>query len=260
MTSKGSQQPVSLQSNLSHKSTTARLEPPKQSQGKLLVLKSGKDGVVVPTLSRSDSGPPLIPQGSTASSTSAPSLATLNNGGVGLRKTILDVKGSVTAADDRRPSSLQARNRSDFFNSIRKKSSNAVASNLSNEIKSEISNESIDVSINKGENCTNNGSELKPNGIWEDSNLPSMSLTIYANGVSKHSPVVLDSPLQKGLSTEIQEETKVSFMPGASEEEEAAFMRSLGWEENAEGSELTEEEINAFYHEVSCFCFMLFSI
>ena len=259
MTSKGSQQPGSLQSNLSHKPTTARVEPPKQSQGKLLVLKSGKDGVVVPTLSRSDSGPPLIPQGSTASSTSAPSLATPNNGIVGLRKTILDVKGSITAADDRRPS-LQARNRSDFFNSIRKKSSNAVASNLSNEVKSEITNESIDVSINKGENCTNNGSELKLNGICEDSNLPSMSLTIYANGVSKHSPAVLDSPLQKSLSTEIQEETKVSFMPGASEEEEAAFMRSLGWEENAEGSELTEEEINAFYHEVSCFCFILFSI
>jgi hypothetical protein len=32
-----------------------------------------------------------------------------------------------------------------------------------------------------------------------------------------------------------------------SEEEEAAFMRSLGWEENGEGDELTEEEINSFY-------------
>ena len=32
-----------------------------------------------------------------------------------------------------------------------------------------------------------------------------------------------------------------------SEEEEAAFMRSLGWEENAEDGELTEEEINSFY-------------
>eukprot|EP00252_Welwitschia_mirabilis_P005053 TRINITY_DN1546_c0_g1_i1.p1 TRINITY_DN1546_c0_g1~~TRINITY_DN1546_c0_g1_i1.p1 ORF type:complete len:639 (-),score=154.47 TRINITY_DN1546_c0_g1_i1:366-2282(-) len=35
-----------------------------------------------------------------------------------------------------------------------------------------------------------------------------------------------------------------------SEEEEAAFLRSLGWEENAaDGEELTEEEINAFYQE-----------
>lgn len=34
------------------------------------------------------------------------------------------------------------------------------------------------------------------------------------------------------------------------DEEEAAFLRSLGWEENAgEDEGLTEEEINAFYHE-----------
>ena len=34
------------------------------------------------------------------------------------------------------------------------------------------------------------------------------------------------------------------------DEEEAAFLRSLGWEENGEDEGLTEEEINAFYKEV----------
>lgn len=37
------------------------------------------------------------------------------------------------------------------------------------------------------------------------------------------------------------------------DEEEAAFLRSLGWEENGGEDELTEEEINAFYQEVSIF-------
>jgi len=38
---------------------------------------------------------------------------------------------------------------------------------------------------------------------------------------------------------------------GGSEEEENAFLRSLGWEENAGGEEaLTEEEINSFYQEM----------
>lgn len=36
-----------------------------------------------------------------------------------------------------------------------------------------------------------------------------------------------------------------------SEEEEAAFLRSLGWEETAEEEGLTEEEINSFYRDVS---------
>lgn len=40
--------------------------------------------------------------------------------------------------------------------------------------------------------------------------------------------------------------------PRYSEEEEAAFLRSLGWEENAgEDEGLTEEEINAFYRDIS---------
>ncbi|CAH9082074.1 unnamed protein product [Cuscuta europaea] len=36
-----------------------------------------------------------------------------------------------------------------------------------------------------------------------------------------------------------------------SEEEEAAFLRSLGWEENADEGGLTEEEISAFYRDVT---------
>ncbi|EYU22904.1 hypothetical protein MIMGU_mgv1a017909mg, partial [Erythranthe guttata] len=43
------------------------------------------------------------------------------------------------------------------------------------------------------------------------------------------------------------------------DEEEAAFLRSLGWEENGgEDEGLTEEEINAFYQEVSAFSTNLF--
>ncbi|KAH9314628.1 hypothetical protein KI387_023255, partial [Taxus chinensis] len=40
----------------------------------------------------------------------------------------------------------------------------------------------------------------------------------------------------------------ISFM-GSSEEEETAFMRSLGWDEHAEVKPLTEKEITAFYEQ-----------
>ncbi len=62
--------------------------------------------------------------------------------------------------------------------------------------------------------------------------------------------------MQEGPNEQLfKPETLPSVASGgatASEEEEAAFLRSLGWEENAEGGEeaLTEEEISAFFQEV----------
>jgi hypothetical protein len=251
MASKGCPQAGSTQS---HKTLfTTRVEPPKHSQGKLLVLKSGRDGAIVAASSKVDlsNGSQLAPQGSTDSSTSSSSIATSSNVVVSSRKGSVP---SVPAPDERRPS-LQARNRSVFFNSIRKKSNNGVTSNISNESKSEITDETVGVPTDKEEKLPGDGSEWKLNGTSADLGLPLVaSSSIHANGVSKRSfSLVPDNPLQKSFSDEIQEEMKAVSIPGASEEEEAAFMRSLGWEENAEGSELTEEEINAFYNEVSSF-------
>ena len=50
--------------------------------------------------------------------------------------------------------------------------------------------------------------------------------------------------------------TNASICP---DEEEAAFLRSLGWEESAGDDEgLTEEEINAFYQEVMTLCAVVY--
>jgi hypothetical protein len=53
---------------------------------------------------------------------------------------------------------------------------------------------------------------------------------------------------------EVHRHPDVRWKDSTSDEEEVAFLRSLGWEEDSgEDEGLTEEEINAFYQEVSIY-------
>jgi len=144
----------------------------------------------------------------------------------------LDLKLGSTL--DKKHSISQVQSRNDFFNLIKKKtlmnsssvlpdSGPMVSSPLvekSDEVNSEMVNESANPQ------SLGNGTELTSNG-----------------NTHAHEEV-------QRLSDNEEKET----IPCATiypDEEEAAFLRSLGWEENSDEDEgLTEEEINAFYQEV----------
>ncbi|XP_058191626.1 uncharacterized protein LOC131308672 isoform X1 [Rhododendron vialii] len=110
--------------------------------------------------------------------------------------------------------SSQARSRSDFFNLMRKKTSSNTSADVSLPV--EKCCELVEGASSRISSCASEtGSEVTNNG---DSSEGEKNLCL--NG---------------------------TLYP---DEEEAAFLRSLGWEENAgEEDGLTEEEINAFYDE-----------
>ncbi|XP_039055684.1 uncharacterized protein LOC120198403 isoform X2 [Hibiscus syriacus] len=131
---------------------------------------------------------------------------------------------------EKRPSLAQTQSRNDFFNLLKKKTSINTSAGLSDSdphissstiLKSEVSNEAASASApaHGNENCT---AATNNNGTCQDA---------------------------KGFSDD-GEKDMISFAMVYPDEEEAAFLRSLGWEENSgEDEGLTEEEINAFCKE-----------
>ncbi|KAH7833469.1 hypothetical protein Vadar_006662 [Vaccinium darrowii] len=121
---------------------------------------------------------------------------------------------SLTSGSTMEKKSSQARSRSDFFNTMRKKSSTNTSAAVSPSL--EKCGEVVEgASSNVSSSVSETGSEVTNNG---DSHEVEKNLCL--NG---------------------------TVFP---DEEEAAFLRSLGWEENAgEDDGLTEEEINSFYEE-----------
>ncbi|ESW13104.1 hypothetical protein PHAVU_008G168200 [Phaseolus vulgaris] len=148
------------------------------------------------------------------------------------RKSVsLDLKLGPTL--DKKHSISQVQSRNDFFNLIKKKTlmnSSAVLPDSgpmvsspmvekSDEVNGEIVHES------SSPQSLGNGTELTSNG------------NAHAHG-----------EVQRLSDNEDKESIPCSTI--YPDEEEAAFLRSLGWEENSDEDEgLTEEEINAFYQE-----------
>lgn len=135
---------------------------------------------------------------------------------------------------EKKPSVSQVQSRNDFFKLIKKKTLMKASSVLpdsdtlvtSNVEKSDaISGEVVSPPANP--EALGNGTDVSNGDVCEDvQSLPSGE----KNDTLSSSTIYPD-------------------------EEEAAFLRSLGWEENSgEDEGLTEEEINAFYQEVSSSC------
>ncbi|XP_027331027.1 mediator of RNA polymerase II transcription subunit 1-like isoform X4 [Abrus precatorius] len=148
------------------------------------------------------------------------------------RKPALDVKLGSTL--DKKHSISQVQSRNDFFNLIKKKTlmnsstvlpdSGPMVSSPAIEKSDEVNREIVCPSANL--QSLGNGAELTSNG-----------------NVHTHEEVhrLSDNEEKESIS-------RATIYP---DEEEAAFLRSLGWEENSDEDEgLTEEEINAFYQEV----------
>ncbi|KAL7208827.1 hypothetical protein ACSBR1_030538 [Camellia fascicularis] len=123
---------------------------------------------------------------------------------------------------EKRPSLSQAQSRNDFFNLMRKKTS------------------------------------MNTSSVLPDSRVAFLSPTVEKSGVvvegvsAPVSPCVTQNGSEVTSNGDIHERERSLCLNGAvyPDEEEAAFLRSLGWEENdGEDDGLTEEEINAFYEE-----------
>ncbi|KAH7421407.1 hypothetical protein KP509_13G055800 [Ceratopteris richardii] len=253
-TADGSVTSSKLQLNPSQKPLVpSKSENSKPSQGKLLVLKSGKDGGLVMTTTLKSDGT-VVPQ----SSNQGVSAVSAGSSTLGQRKQSADRKGTYMPDGSRVKDSaffpeekrmvLHAQNRSDFFNALRKKASeNGVSANASiSQPKIESLNLQEDVLLSA--TTVDNHVIAKGNGAHCNEEIPQLEGPCNGEiGLSSENGSAKDVG---GNEVLLKEESRQSLSSGDLEEKEAEFMRSLGWEENEAVSELTEEEINAFYQVI----------
>ncbi|KAL1831808.1 hypothetical protein DCAR_0101820 [Daucus carota subsp. sativus] len=150
--------------------------------------------------------------------------------------------GVVPTVLEKKPSA-QLRSRNDFFNLVRKKS----LTNHSSPVVDSVST----VSQSILEQPSEHKAGAPPPG--EDSLLANQSDTVQykMNGLISNRDACDGTPKSpdNGENGETRSSSDVIL---CSEEEEAAFLRSLGWDENAgEDEGLTEEEIREFYRDAS---------
>ncbi|CAN4119534.1 unnamed protein product [Withania somnifera] len=235
---KNMQQPFSTQLANQPRSGQVRAEAPATSHGKtLLVLKPGRENGVTSLSkealspannsgSRLSNCPPAVAPSAPSATSPTSRVTSLETKAAGL-----SLKPRSTA--EKRSSLSQAQSRSDFFNLMRKKTSlnsstvlpdSGLASPNSREQSGLKTKDEDSASLSP---CVSeSGSERISNGDPHEAQ----------NHVQGHNDIEENnSPINGSLYPD---------------EEEAAFLRSLGWEENAgEDEGLTEEEINAFYQE-----------
>ncbi|XP_031497404.1 uncharacterized protein LOC116262305 [Nymphaea colorata] len=207
-----------------------RPDSPKSSQGgKLLVLKPNREvNGISPTLKDSLASSTKVPLNSASISPSAGSGS--NNSKY--TKPVADRKSPVLSAGqifDEKRSSTQGQNRTEFFNSLRRKTANATTSSVqpnhglpSNADKLEVQDGEV-VSVDQMKDI--HDADIEP-ALQDNGDVCEESISILGDEKK-------DDDLH-GISV-------------APEEEEAAFLRSLGWDEGAGEEALTEEEINSFY-------------
>ncbi|GLJ26881.1 hypothetical protein SUGI_0525760 [Cryptomeria japonica] len=165
---------------------------------------------------------------------------------------------------EEKKSVLQAQKRSDFFNSLRKQSDSHTStgtpdkSSSSRAYKADDGNEKVPSTIE-------NNVELKHNSSLENEFVkPNIASSVVERTTAEKDKGILNGFISGQFETTNRDagendtsiSTNMVSVRVGSEEEEAAFLRSLGWEENAGGEEaLTEEEINSFYQELAANAF-----
>ncbi|XP_058747718.1 uncharacterized protein LOC131620606 isoform X1 [Vicia villosa] len=144
----------------------------------------------------------------------------------------LDLKLGSTL--DKKQSISQVKSRNDFFNLLKNKS----ATNSST------------VLPDSGQMVSSPTLENSA-GLKRESVMPSASPQSAGNGAELTSNGNAHAHEKPCRISDDEEKDSISRATVYPDEEEAAFLRSLGWEENSDEDEgLTEEEINAFYQEV----------
>ncbi|CAL1412202.1 unnamed protein product [Linum trigynum] len=219
------QQPSSFLHPINQSHLVGKSEAPKTSHGKLFILKPGRENGISPSAKdvaspTNSTGARLVnpQQAAAAAATSvAASVAprSPNNPSKifsgGERKSNVMIPGFSI---EKKPSLSQTQSRNDFFNLLKKKTSGNASTVVSDSATGVVSSagggEKSNVVLGKELAGDDGGSLITSNG---------------------------------GSSETCEEVQRFS-------EEEAAFLRSLGWEETSgEDEGLTEEEISAFYQE-----------
>ncbi|KAL0365848.1 UNVERIFIED_CONTAM: hypothetical protein Sradi_3474900 [Sesamum radiatum] len=225
-------------SNQSHIGQVRSDSPSSSHKGKFLVLKPGREnGVTIVTkdaaISTGDANCrvlngqlPMAPSKTASMSLNISMVPALGN-----KVDALSLSSRSTV--DKRSSQSLAQSRSEFFKLMRRKSThNATISH--SDSSSAVSSPSAQTS---GEINKEGHTPIRPCHLENGKQM-------ICNGYGH------DIPENSHKSSDVGENN--SFINGAicPDEEEAAFLRSLGWEENGGEEEgLTEEEINAFYQE-----------
>ncbi|XP_038907228.1 mediator of RNA polymerase II transcription subunit 1 isoform X2 [Benincasa hispida] len=232
----GQQQPLSVHANQS-RGGLVKSDAQKSAHGKFLVLKPVRENGI--SLAAKDVSSPtsnansmaVNSQFALASAVAHAPLRSPNNTNVSSveRKIAsLDLKSGTTL--EKRPSLSQVQSRNDFFNLIKKKTSmsSAVLSDSCSSVKSP--------SISHSNELTR-----------EETDMPASPRVIENGAVENRNG---DGSEEVRASCDTGEKTESHVAAESLDEEEAAFLRSLGWDENCgEDEGLTEEEINSFYRE-----------
>lgn len=209
------------------------------SLGKLQVLKPARErnGISYPT--KDSLSPPNASKVLNNPLTSAPSAGVASP----LRSPVknpISVSAVVPTVLEKKPSA-QFRSRNDFFNLVRKKS----LTNSSSPVADSVS--VVSKSVLEQPSEIEAAASLPP---VKDSLLATQSDMVQSeiNGLMSNIDAC-DRPKKSRDNVETRLSSDVIL---CSEEEEAAFLRSLGWDENAgEDEGLTEEEIREFYRDAS---------
>ncbi|KAL2511934.1 hypothetical protein Adt_17534 [Abeliophyllum distichum] len=207
------------------------------SVGKLQVLKPVRErNGVSPAVKEN-----LSPTGGSKAANSSLSVATSVSGSASARPlpnnlVLHTVEGKpLLTALEKRPTS-QAQSRNDFFNLMRKKSmgNSSSVSDPGIPVSSSISDKLGETQVSSAQ-ARDAQSPVSSSGgqLCEDEG----DLTCNGDAIERQ------KCLSNGKKHPISD-------PLFSEEEEAAFLRSMGWEENADEGGLTEEEISDFYRDV----------
>ncbi|KAK8291215.1 hypothetical protein V6Z12_D06G048000 [Gossypium hirsutum] len=218
-------------SNQSPHSGHVKPDAPKTS-GKLLVLKPGwENGVSSPT-QKDVASPPASANSRVAISQHAGGPARNSN-----NPKLSSVERKVAALNpvagftvEKKPSLAQTQSRNDFFNLLKKKTSTKTSADHSDSLPHISSTTTEKSEVTKEVVTGSSAAHANENGTAATS-----------NGDTCQEAKKFDNDGEKNMS---------SIDMVYPDEEEAAFLRSLGWEENSGDDEgLTEEEINAFYQE-----------
>lgn len=218
------------------------------SVGKLHILKPARERNGVSLPSKDSSSPTGVSKGASSPLSVAPP----GNGSAPLR---MPGNISVLASADRKPAptilekrpTSQAQSRNDFFNLVRKKS---------------LPNSSSTVPPDPAPAPAMSPSVLEKPAVIEAAAPPvtphggDAPLSDRSSGGAQFN-MNRDELTQNGDACDGPQKSLINGKKHSSsdvilysEEEEAAFLRSLGWEENGgEDEGLTEEEINAFYRD-----------
>ncbi|XP_042006825.1 uncharacterized protein LOC121755574 [Salvia splendens] len=212
------------------------------SVGKLQVLKPVRENNGVSPVVKDSLSPT-----SGSSVTASPSISGSSVTKVPPNNAVPDRKPALTSLE-KRPTS-QARSRNDFFNLVRKKS---MVNPAPADSATENASSDLDTGSSTSPSFSDKNTEMDVMPATSQAVEVPLSLGPNADNLSEEKPGSIcngdASDVQKCVSNGKKHPSSNLILP---EEEEAAFLRSLGWEENNDEGGLTVEEITAYYRDLT---------